>query len=109
MKDGIAETRFQAAWLMPLLEQLLRFFDFGKILPRIEIDEGWREHLGYGRRSASCDVKARKSKRAAQLESLCLLASSDLQGSIEGSFGGGNVRWVTTQQKLTTNTMQFGI
>ena len=109
MKDGIAETRFQAAWLMPLREQLLRFFDFGKILPRIEIDEGWREHLGYGRCSASCDVKARKSKRAAQLESLRLLASSDLQGSIEGSFGGGNVRRVTTQQKLSTDTMQFGI
>jgi hypothetical protein len=92
-----------------MLEQLLRFFDFGEILRRIEIDEGWRQHLGCGRRSAICDVKARKSKRAAQLESLRLLASSDFQGSIEGSFGGGNVRRVTTQQKLTTDTMQFGI
>jgi hypothetical protein len=98
-----------AAWLMPRLEQLLRFFDFGEILPRIEIDEDWREHLGYGRRSAICDVKARKSKCAAQLESLRLLASSDFQGSIEGIFGGGNVRRLTTQQKLTTDTMQFCI
>jgi hypothetical protein len=30
---------------MPMPEQLLRFFDFGEILPRIEIDEDWREHL----------------------------------------------------------------
>src|SRR5947207_10297531 len=77
-----------------MLEQLRRFFDFGEILPRIEIDEGWREHLGYGRRSAICDVKARKSKCAAQLESLRLLASSDFQGSSEGIFGGGNARRV---------------
>ena len=80
---------------MPMLEQLLRFFDFGEILPRIEIDEDWREHLGYGRRSAISDVKARKSKCAAQLESLRLLASGDFQGFIEGIFGGGNVRGVT--------------
>lgn len=94
---------------MPMLEQLLGFFDLREILPRIEIDEDWREHLGYGRRSAIYDVKARKSKCAAQLESLRLLASSDFQGSIEGIFGGGNVRRVATQQKLTTDTMQLGI
>ena len=92
-----------------MLEQFLRFFDFGEILPRSEIDEDWREHLGYGRCSVISDVKARKSKRAAQLESLRLLASSDLQGSIEGIFGGGNIRGVTTQQELTTDTMQFSI
>ena len=86
-----------------------RFFDFGEILPRIEIDEDWREHLGYRRRSAICNVEARKSKCAAQLESLRLLASSDFQGSVEGIFGGGNVRWVKTQQKLTVDAMQFGI
>src|SRR6266446_5259142 len=98
-----------AVWLMPMPEQLLRFLDFGEILPRIEIDEDWREHLGYGRRSAVCDIKARKSKCAAQLESLRLLASSDFQGSIEGIFGGGNIRGVTTQQELTTDAMQFSI
>ena len=27
------------AWLMTMLEQLLRFFDFKEILPHIEIDE----------------------------------------------------------------------
>ena len=92
-----------------MLEQLLGFFDLGEILARIEIDEDWREHLGYGRRSAISDVKARKSQCAAQLESLRLLASSDFQRSIEGILGGGNVRRVTAQQKLTTDTVQFGI
>src|SRR5438552_1340471 len=33
-----------AAWLMPVLEQLLRFFNFGEISPRFKIDEDWREH-----------------------------------------------------------------
>src|SRR6476646_3905641 len=98
-----------ATWLLPMLEQFLRFFDFGEISPRIEIDEHWREHLGYGRHSVISDVKARKSKCAAQLESLRLLALSDFQRSIKGIFGGGNVRRVTTQQKVATNTMQFGI
>jgi hypothetical protein len=37
------------------------------------------------------------------------LASGDFQGFIEGIFGTGNVRRVTTQQKLTLDTMQFGI
>ena len=41
-KHGFKST---ATWLMPLPEQLFRFFDFGEILPRIEIDEHWREHL----------------------------------------------------------------
>src|SRR6266568_183922 len=109
-KDGIADGfNRMAAWLMPMLEQLLRFFDFGKILPRIEIEEDRHEHLGYRRRSAIGDVKARESQCAAQLESLGLLASRDFQGSSEGIFGGGNVRRVATQQKLTTDTMQFGI
>jgi hypothetical protein len=63
--------------LMPILEQLFRFFDFGEILPRIEIDEDWREHLGYRLPSTICAVKTRKSKCAAQLESLRLLASRD--------------------------------
>ena len=49
-----------------MLEQFLRFFDFDEILPRSEIDEDWREHLGYGRCSIISDVEARKSKRAAQ-------------------------------------------
>ena len=71
---------------MRLVEQLFRFFDFGEILPRIEIDEDWREHLGYPR-SAICAVKTRKSKCAAQLESLRPLASGDFQGSVEGIFG----------------------
>jgi hypothetical protein len=31
------------------------------------------------------------------------------QGPIEGTFGSGNVRRVTAQQKLTTDTMQFGV
>ena len=30
-----------------LLEQGFRFFDFGEILRRVEIDKDWREHLGY--------------------------------------------------------------
>ena len=92
-----------------MLEQFLRFFDFGEISPRSEIDENWREHFGYGRCSVISDVKARQSKRAAQLESLRLLASSDSQGSIESIFGGGNIRGVTTQQELTTDTMQLSI
>ena len=37
------------------------------------------------------------------------MASSDFQRSIEGILGGGNVRRVTAQQKLTTDTVQFGI
>ena len=41
-KHGFSRT---ATWLLPVLEQFLRFFDFGEILPRIEIDEHWREHL----------------------------------------------------------------
>ena len=94
---------------MPVLEQLLRFFNFGEISPRFKIDEDWREHLGYGRHSVISDVKARKSKCAAQLERFRLLALSDFQRSIKGIFGGGNVRRVTTQQKVTTNTMQFSI
>jgi hypothetical protein len=92
-----------------MLEQSLRFFDFEEILPRSEIDADWLEHLGYGRCSVISDVKARKSKRAAQFESLRLLASSDLQGSLEGVFGGANIRGSTTQQELTTDTMQFSI
>ena len=92
-----------------MLDELFRFFDFGEILPRIEIDEDWREHLGYRRRSAVSDVEACQSQCAAQLESLRLLASGDFQGSMEGIFGGGDVRRVTMQQKLTTDTMQFGI
>ena len=91
-----------------MFEQLFRFLDFGEILSRIEIDKDWCEHLGYPR-SATCAVKAGKSKCAAQLESLRLLAMSDFQRSIEGIFGTGNVRRVTTQQKLTLDTMQFGI
>ena len=92
-----------------LFEQLLRFLNFGQILPRIEIDENWRQQLRYLRRSTVCDVEARKSKRAAQLKSLRLLASSDLQRSIECIFGGANIWRFITPQKLTTNTMQLGI
>jgi hypothetical protein len=89
-KHGFKST---ATWLMPLPEQLLRFFDFGEILPRIEIDEDWREHLWDGRRSTILDAETRKSKRAAQFESLRLLASGDFKGPIEASsasdaFGG---------------------
>lgn len=94
-----------AGWLTPVREQPFRFFDFGEILPRSEIDEDRREHLGYRPRSATCAVKARKSKCAAQLESFCLLASGDFQGPIEGIFGTGDVRRVTTQQKLSLDTM----
>jgi hypothetical protein len=61
--------------LVPVREQPFRFFDFGEILPRGEIDEDRREHLGYRPCSATCAIKARKSKCAAQLESFCLLAS----------------------------------
>jgi hypothetical protein len=75
-----------------MLEQFLRFFDFEQILPRNEIDEDWREHLGCGRRSALSGVKARKTKRAAQLDSLRLLPSSDFRGFIEGIFDVGNIR-----------------
>lgn len=91
------------------LEQFLRFRNFGKVLPRIEIDENWREQFGYLLRSAVCDVEARKSKRGAQLEGLRLLASSDLQRSIECIFGGANVWSFMAPQKLTANTMQLGI
>src|SRR6267142_3901244 len=98
-----------AIWLTPVLEQFFRFFDFREILSSIEIREDRREHPGYRLRSVICDVKARKSKRAAQLESLRLLASGNFQGSIEGIFSDENVRRVTTQQKLSTDTMQFGI
>ena len=73
------------------------------------MDEDWCEHLGYGRRSTILDAKTRKSKCAAQFESLRLLASGNFQGFIEGLFGGANVGRVTAQQELTTNTMQFGI
>jgi hypothetical protein len=90
-------------------EQLLRFFDFGEISPRFKIDEDWREHLGDGRHPVISHVKARKSKCAAQLERFRLLALSDLHRSVKGIFGGGNVRRVTAQQKVTANPMQFGI
>ena len=39
---------------MTMPEQFLRLFDFGEVLPRIKIDQGSREHVGYGRRSAIC-------------------------------------------------------
>jgi hypothetical protein len=54
-------------------------------------------------------VETRKSKRAAQFESLRLLASGDFNGPIESLFGLGRVRRVATQQELTLATMQFGI
>ena len=57
----------------------------------------------------SVDEKVRKSKRAAQFESFRPLASCDLEGSIKGTFGRRNVRRIAAQQKLTPNTMQFGI
>jgi len=109
--DAIAATRvsMNRSSANVLFEQLLRFLNFGQILPRIEIDENWREQLRYLRRSTVCDVEARKSKRAAQLKRLRLLASSDLQRSIECIFGGANIWRFITQQKLTTNTMQLGI
>src|SRR6201987_2653908 len=98
-----------AVRLMPMLEQSFSFSDFGEILARSEIEEDRREQLGHRPRSPICAVEARKSKCVAQLESLCVLASGDFQGSIEGFFGTGDVRRVTTQQKLSLDTMQFGI
>ena len=92
-----------------MLEQPFRLVDFREILSPNEIDEDWRQHLGHRLRSAACDVQPRKSKCAAQLESLRLLASGDFQGSVEGIFGSRNVRRTTTQQKLTEETIQFGI
>src|SRR6516164_5294785 len=94
---------------MVMLEQLFRFFDFGEILPRVELDEDWRQHLRYRPRSAISAVQARKSKCAAQLESLRALVSCDFQAPLEGIFSSRKVRRVTTQQKFPANTMQFGI
>jgi hypothetical protein len=80
--EANADSEFRgdrvAAWLTRMLDELFRFFDFGKILPCIEIDENWREDLGYCRRSAIFDVKARQSKCTAQLESLRVLAPGNL-------------------------------
>src|SRR5262249_32131146 len=56
-----------------------------------------------------CAVETRKSKRAAQFERLRLLASGDLKGSIERLFGSGSVRGFRAEQKLSPDTMQFGI
>jgi hypothetical protein len=36
---ALPTRRPSSAWLMTMLEQLLRFFDFKEILPHIEIDE----------------------------------------------------------------------
>ena len=83
---------------MLLLEQLFRFFHFGKISLRIEFSEDGGKHLRYRARSVFCLVQARKSKGAAQLESLRLLASCDFQRPIEGIFGTGSIRVEARQQ-----------
>ena len=96
----IAEARLKRewpAWLMPMPEQRLRFFDFGEISPCIEICEDRRERRRHGRRTTILDVKARKSDCAAQFEGLRLLASGDVKGLIESIFGARMVRRVATQ------------
>ena len=78
------------ASLVPVLEQLPRFFDFGKIMPATEIDEKRRRHLGHRLRSAIRAVEARKSKCAAQREGFRLLASGYVQCPLERC---GRMRW----------------
>ena len=92
-----------------LLEQGFRFFDFGQISLRVEINKNWCEQLGYCLGSPICTIEVRKSNCAAQLESLRLLGSGDFQSSAEGVFGHGNVRRVKTQQQLTLAAVEFGI
>src|SRR5438034_8941593 len=91
------------------LEQGFRLFDFGQISLRVEINKNWCEHLGYCLGSPICTIEARKSKGAAQFESLRLLGAGDFQGGAESVFGHGNARWVKTQQELTLAAMEFGI
>lgn len=94
---------------MLLLEQLFRFCDFGKISLHIEFGEHRNEQFGCRARSTIPLVQTRKSKGAAQLESLRLLASCDVQRSREGILGTGIVGRVTAQQKLAVDAVQLGI
>jgi hypothetical protein len=79
------------------LEQSFRFFDFGQIPLRVEINKNGREYLLYCPGSVISFVEARKSNCTAQLESLRLLGAGDFQGGAEGVFGHGNARRVETQ------------
>jgi len=67
------------------------FLDFGKLSRRIEVGESRREQVGCCPGATIRAVEARKSKYAAQFERLRLLASCDVQRSIERIFSRGHV------------------
>ena len=97
-------TPSKEAMLVLEEEQPSCFLDFGEILHRIEVGEGWREQIGYRACAAMRAVETRKSKCAAQFENLRLLARA-MSSALLSAASAAHSAVITTHRDNSRGTI----